>query len=64
MFKQQEIGRRLRTLKTDGSTVYLCEICGFGYRDAETGSSCKTFCEEHNSCSVEITKKAIYKPES
>ncbi len=44
--------------------VYLCEICSFGYADRETARSCENFCRTHNSCSFEITKKAVYKPEA
>jgi hypothetical protein len=45
-----------------GDTVYLCEFCGFGYADLETAEQCEEYCDTHGSCSLEITKKAIYKP--
>ncbi len=54
----------MRALKRGGGTVFLCETCGFGYNDPETAVRCESFCEKHNSCSVEITRKAVYRPET
>ncbi len=45
-----------------GKTVYLCEICRLGYRDLETAERCEQHCYSHASCSLEITRKAVYKP--
>jgi len=49
-------------MQRKGETVYLCEFCGFGYVDLETAEQCDEYCDTHSSCSLEITKKAIYKP--
>jgi len=49
-------------LKRKNEIVYLCELCGFGYRDLETAEKCEQYCDTHGSCSPEITQKAIYKP--
>lgn len=46
-----------------GKTVHLCEICGFGYADEASANSCENFCREHKSCSLQITKKAVLRPE-
>jgi hypothetical protein len=43
-------------------TVFQCELCGFGYQDLDTAERCEEYCNTHGSCSPEITKKAIYKP--
>jgi hypothetical protein len=43
-------------------TVFQCEICGFGYKDLDTAERCEEYCDINESCSIEITKKAIYKP--
>jgi len=45
-----------------GRKIYLCELCGFGYADQSTASECQEWCSTHESCSLEITKKAIYRP--
>jgi hypothetical protein len=42
--------------------AYICDACGFGYSDAKTALQCEEFCKKHRSCSIEITKKAIYRP--
>ncbi|MEW6035642.1 MAG: hypothetical protein AB1529_03445 [Candidatus Micrarchaeota archaeon] len=43
--------------------VYVCAACGMGYADPKTALECEGFCKAHNSCSLEITKKAVYRPE-
>ena len=43
--------------------VYYCPVCGYGYADAKTAQECEAYCTTHNSCSLEITAKAIKTPE-
>jgi hypothetical protein len=47
----------------EGETIYTCDICGFGYRERERAKSCEEYCAEFQSCSIEITKDAVYFPE-
>ncbi len=47
----------------DGKTLYLCDICGFGYIDAETARDCENWCRKTGTCSLEITKKAVLIPD-
>ncbi len=54
----------MKPIQHKARTVYLCEVCGFGYGEAEIATSCENFCKTHNSCSFEITKKAVFKPEA
>lgn len=49
--------------KLEERDVFVCEECGFGYKDKETAEECENFCRTHNSCSMEITKNAVYIPE-
>ena len=42
--------------------VFICDACGLGYADAKIALQCEKFCKEHNSCSPEIMKMAIYRP--
>lgn len=42
--------------------IYRCEECGFGYADLKTAEECQQYCFSHESCSLEITRKAIAKP--
>lgn len=39
--------------------VYLCEICGFHYREKEDADACRAYCRKHGACSMEITKKSV-----
>jgi hypothetical protein len=47
----------------DGERLYLCDVCGFGYRKKEQAANCEEFCARTNSCSIAITKDAVYFPE-
>jgi len=46
-----------------GRRVYLCEICASGYSDQTTANSCESYCRTHTTCSRELKKRAILKPE-
>ncbi len=50
----------VRRIAHAGSEVFLCEVCGLGYLDRATADRCQRFCEEHNACSLEITRSAVY----
>ncbi len=47
----------------EGERLYICDVCGFGYRKKEQAASCEEFCARTNSCSIAITKDAVYFPE-
>ncbi len=49
-------------LNHEGKLVYVCEVCKFGYVDKASAIVCENFCRAHNACSMEITRRAIYKP--
>jgi len=52
MVKQQE---------QDKTRIYICEACGFGYKEKKLAQKCEDFCKKNNSCSLEITKYAVKK---
>ncbi len=39
--------------------LYLCDACGFRYKDAKIAQQCEDYCNKHQSCSREITKQAV-----
>ncbi|MCA2003574.1 MAG: hypothetical protein QXG67_04090 [Candidatus Nitrosotenuis sp.] len=49
----------VKDVEKDSQRFYLCEACGFGYKDAKTAKQCEDYCNEHQSCSREITKQAV-----
>jgi hypothetical protein len=50
--------------KIGNKTVFLCDICGLGYSEKYIAKDCEDYCKAHpGSCSVEITKKAVYFPD-
>ncbi len=46
-----------------GRRLYLCEECGFGYDDHTLAAACEQYCSTHQSCSMEITRRAALRPE-
>ena len=48
--------------KIDDKVLFLCEVCGLGYKDRETAQNCEAWCRKTGTCNVEITKKAVYFP--
>ena len=50
--------------KIGNKKVFLCDICGLGYSEKNIAQDCEDYCKAHaGSCSVEITKKAVYFPD-
>jgi hypothetical protein len=52
----------VKELKKEDRTIFLCDECGLGYADRETVEKCEEWCKKTNTCSIEITRKAIYFP--
>jgi hypothetical protein len=46
-------------MKNTARKSFQCEVCGFHYKDEETARRCETWCREHKSCNLDITKYAI-----
>jgi len=46
-----------------GEKIYICDQCGYGYKVRETAERCEEWCSAHQSCSIQITKDAVYIPE-
>jgi len=39
--------------------LYQCPECDLHYTDKQTATECETWCKEHKSCNLEITKHAV-----
>jgi hypothetical protein len=46
--------------KVNTQTVFVCEQCGLGYSDRQTAEKCEEWCRKTGTCSLEITRKAVY----
>ena len=42
-----------------GRTLYVCEACGFAYEQKEWAEKCQEWCQEHQSCKLEIACHAV-----
>lgn len=43
----------------EGFEAFLCEACGFHYKDRNEAEKCEKFCEEENMCNSEITSSSL-----
>ena len=49
----------VKELRKDDRILYVCEACGFAYKQKEWAEKCQEWCQEHNSCNLEITQYAV-----
>jgi len=42
----------------NGKIVFMCEECGYFYKDKKWAGKCQAWCKKHKSCNLEITKHA------
>ena len=49
----------VKEVEKDGKKYYKCEECDFLYKDKELSKKCESWCNEHHSCNLEITKHAV-----
>ncbi len=48
-----------KVITKNGQVYYQCQECGFMYKEKEWAEKCETWCKEHKSCNLEITKYAV-----
>lgn len=41
------------------SSIYVCKVCGFSYREKEIAERCEAWCGEHKSCNLDIISHAV-----
>jgi len=60
-----EIGefRLVMEISYIGKRVFLCEICACGYKEQSMARDCEDYCRAHKNSSLQITKKAVLRPE-
>jgi len=49
----------VKELCKDDITLYICEECGFAYEEKEWAQKCQHWCQQHQSCNLEITQHAV-----
>lgn len=45
--------------KSEGKNIYMCQECGFWYKEKDMAKKCEKWCKETNSCNLEIIKNAL-----
>ncbi len=51
--------KMVKELHKDDKTYYVCEECGFVYEQKEWAEKCQQWCQQHQSCNLEITQHGI-----
>lgn len=46
----------VKFLKQESEDIYICEECGYRYKEKETAEKCEAWCRENHSCNLEIIK--------
>jgi hypothetical protein len=49
----------VKGVKDKGKPLYICEACGFPYEEKAWADKCQEWCQEHQSCNIEITAHAV-----
>lgn len=39
--------------------LFVCQECGYGYREREWAEKCEAWCHDHNSCNLEIIEHGL-----
>lgn len=51
----------VREIREGVERRYVCEACGFVYRERIWAEKCQKYCGEHGACSLEIISHAVQK---
>jgi hypothetical protein len=52
----------VNVMENKSGLVYLCEICGHGYRELGKAESYEEFCDFNQSSTPRDIRKAVYRP--
>ena len=56
--------RTVKIITMAEAKVFQCPECGLHYEDEAVAKQCEAFCEEHNGCSLEITRFSVERAKS
>jgi hypothetical protein len=43
----------------ENKKYFICDECGFAYKEKDLAQKCEDWCNKYHSCNVEITKNAV-----
>jgi len=49
----------VKEIKKGSQRMYVCEACGLAYEEREWAEKCQKWCQENQSCNIEITAHAV-----
>ncbi len=62
-YTSQASGQMVREVKQGERMLYICDACGMAYEEREWAGKCQKWCQEYQSCNIEIIAHAV-PPES
>jgi hypothetical protein len=48
----------VREIDNNDEKRFICEACGFTYKEREWAEKCEDYCTTHGACSIDITRHA------
>ncbi len=49
----------VKEMEKNGKPRYVCEECGYAYEEKEWAEKCQQWCQQNQSCNIEITEHSI-----
>lgn len=49
----------VKSITKNNKTYYVCNECGFLYKNKNIAAKCEDWCNKYHSCNIEITKHSI-----
>lgn len=49
----------VKIIKQNNKILYQCPACGLQYEEKEIAEKCQSWCQQHNSCHLDIIKHAV-----
>lgn len=49
----------VKKIEQNNQQLYQCEACSYLYESEDIAKQCQTWCTEHQSCNLDITKYAV-----
>jgi len=49
----------VKEIKKNEETLYICETCGFAYKQKEWAKKCQQWDEQYQTCNLEIIQHAV-----
>ncbi len=49
----------VKKVKKNDEVLYVCEVCGLAYAEKKWAEKCQEWCQQHQSCNLEIIQHSV-----